>query len=85
MNPIMQSALRIEAKVLPGHKIEIDFPPDTALNTVENTIEVILLLPEKLTRSTEQSSRNPGPSVPLATIPTPIAPNLKPPIVPAFS
>ena len=51
----MQSALRIEAKVLPGHKIEIDFPPDTALNTVENTIEVILLLPEKLTRSTEQS------------------------------
>jgi hypothetical protein len=28
MNPIMQSALRIEAKVLPGNKIEIDLPPD---------------------------------------------------------
>lgn len=55
MNPIMQSALRIEAKVLPGNKIEIDLPPDTALNTVGNTIEVILLLPEKPTRSTEQS------------------------------
>ncbi|MEQ9672639.1 hypothetical protein [Coleofasciculus sp. G2-EDA-02] len=51
----MQSALRIEAKVLPGNKIEIYLPPDTALNTVGNTIEVILLLPEKPTRSTEQS------------------------------
>ena len=38
----MQSALRIEAKVLPGNKIKIDFPPDPALNTVGNTIEVII-------------------------------------------
>ncbi|MEQ8468783.1 hypothetical protein [Coleofasciculus sp. E1-EBD-02] len=52
---MMQSALRIEAKVLPGNKIEIDLPPDTALNTVGKTIEVILLLPEKPTQSTEQS------------------------------
>jgi hypothetical protein len=55
MNPMMQSALRIEAKVLPGNKIEIDLPPDPAFNTVGNTIEVILLLPEKPTQSTEQS------------------------------
>jgi hypothetical protein len=51
----MQSDLRIEAKVLPGNKIEIGLPPDTALNTVGNTIEVILLLPEKSTRSTDKS------------------------------
>ncbi|MEQ9237779.1 hypothetical protein [Coleofasciculus sp. E2-BRE-01] len=45
----------MEAKVLPGNKIEIDLPPDTVLNTAGNTIEVILLLPEKSTRSTEPS------------------------------
>lgn len=51
----MQSALRIETKVLPGNKIEIELPPDTAFNTVGQTIEVILLLPDKPTVSTDRS------------------------------
>jgi len=51
----MQSALRIETKVLPGNKLEIELPPDIALNTVGQTIEVILLLPDKPAVSTTQS------------------------------
>ncbi|NER92880.1 MAG: hypothetical protein F6J86_03330 [Symploca sp. SIO1B1] len=51
----MQSALRIETKVLPGNKIEIDLPPDIAFNTIGEIIEVILLLPDKQNVSTEQS------------------------------
>jgi len=51
----MQSALRIETKVLPGNKIEIALPPDIAFNTVGETIEVILLLPDQQTVSAEQS------------------------------
>jgi len=44
---LMQSALRIETKVLPGNKIEINLPADTALTSVGQTVEVILLLPER--------------------------------------
>ena len=51
----MQSALRIETKALPGNKIEIYLPSDIALNTVGEIIEVILLLPDKQTVSTERS------------------------------
>ena len=51
----MQSALRIETKVLPGNKIEIELPPNTALNVVGETIEVILILPDKPTGATPQS------------------------------
>ncbi|NMG11759.1 hypothetical protein DP117_34895, partial [Brasilonema sp. UFV-L1] len=43
---LMQSALRIETKVLPGNKIEINLPADTALTSVGQTVEVIVLLPE---------------------------------------
>jgi hypothetical protein len=43
----MQSALRIETKVLPGNKIEINLPADTPLTSVGQTIEVIVLLPEQ--------------------------------------
>jgi len=43
----MQSALRIETKVLPGNKIEITLPTDTPLNSVGQTVEVIVLLPEQ--------------------------------------
>ncbi|MBW4693098.1 MAG: hypothetical protein KME27_15200 [Lyngbya sp. HA4199-MV5] len=43
----MQSALRIETKVLPGNKIEISLPEATALASVGQTIEVIVLLPEQ--------------------------------------
>jgi len=42
----MQSALRIETQVLPGNKIEINLPNDTALTSVGQTVEVIVLLPE---------------------------------------
>ena len=43
----MQSALRIETKVLPGNKIEINLPADTALTSVGQIVEVIVLLPQK--------------------------------------
>ena len=43
----MQSALRIETKVLPGNKIEINLPTDTALTSVGQIVEVIVLLPEQ--------------------------------------
>ena len=43
----MQSALRIETKILPGNKIEINLPADTALTSVGQTVEVIVLLPER--------------------------------------
>jgi hypothetical protein len=43
----MQSALRIETKVLPGNKIEINLPEDTTSTSVGQTIEVIVLLPEQ--------------------------------------
>jgi hypothetical protein len=43
----MQSALRIETKVLPGNKIEISLPETAALASVGQTIEVIVLLPEQ--------------------------------------
>ncbi|MBC1237147.1 hypothetical protein [Nostoc sp. 2RC] len=45
----MQSALRIETKVLPGNKIEITLPADTLLTSVGQTIEVIVLIPQKTT------------------------------------
>ena len=51
----MQSALRIKTKVLPGNKIEIELPPETASKTLGQTIEVILLLPNQPSVSTEQS------------------------------
>lgn len=43
----MQSALRIETKVLPGNKIEINLPAGTTSTSVGQTIEVIVLLPEQ--------------------------------------
>ena len=43
----MQSALRIETKVLPGNKMEIILPADTPSNSVGQTVEVIVLLPEQ--------------------------------------
>ncbi|MBR8837928.1 MAG: hypothetical protein DSM106950_28980 [Stigonema ocellatum SAG 48.90 = DSM 106950] len=42
----MQSALRIETKILPGNKIEINLPTDTASTSVGQIVEVIVLLPE---------------------------------------
>ncbi|WP_445635169.1 SpoVT-AbrB domain-containing protein [Nostoc sp. DSM 114161] len=45
----MQSALRIETKVLPGNKIEIILPDDTLSTSVGQTIEVIVLIPQKTT------------------------------------
>jgi hypothetical protein len=51
----MQSALRIETKVLPGNKIEINLPADTPLTSVGQTIEVIVLLPEQKLDLEQQS------------------------------
>lgn len=45
----MQSALRIETQVLPGNKIEITLPADTLPTSVGQTIEVIVLIPQKTT------------------------------------
>lgn len=42
----MQSALRIETKILPGNKIEINLPDLTASTSVGQLVEVIVLLPE---------------------------------------
>ncbi len=41
---MMQSALRIETKILPGNKIEINLPADTTSTSVGQTIEVIVIL-----------------------------------------
>ena len=43
----MQSALRIETKVLPGNRIEINLPSEAVPDSVGQTIEVIIILPEK--------------------------------------
>ena len=43
----MRSELRIETKVLPGNRIEINLPADMLSSSVGQTIEVILLLPER--------------------------------------
>jgi len=43
----MQSALRIETKILPGNKIEINLPTDMLSNSVGQTVEVIVLLPDR--------------------------------------
>ena len=43
----MQSALRIETKILPGNKIEINLPKHTASTSVGQLVEVIVLLPQK--------------------------------------
>ncbi|WP_445627331.1 hypothetical protein [Nostoc sp. DSM 114167] len=51
----MQSALRIETKVLPGNKIEITLPADTLSTSVGQTIEVIVLIPEQKTTLEGQS------------------------------
>ncbi len=51
----MQSALRIETKVLPGNKIEITLPEDTLLTSVGQTIEVIVMIPEQKTTLEGQS------------------------------
>ncbi|MEH2181104.1 hypothetical protein [Nostoc sp.] len=51
----MQSALRIETKVLPGNKIEITLPDDTLSTSVGQTIEVIVLIPEQKTTLEGQS------------------------------
>lgn len=44
---LMQSALRIETKVLPGNRIEINLPSEAVPDSVGQTIEVIIILPEK--------------------------------------
>jgi hypothetical protein len=51
----MQSALRIETKVLPGNKIEITLPDDILSTSVGQTIEVIVLIPEQKTTLEGQS------------------------------
>ena len=51
----MQSALRIETKVLPGNKIEINLPVDAASTSVGQTVEVIVLLPEQKPAPENQS------------------------------
>lgn len=51
----MQSALRIETKVLPGNKIEIDLPDTTPSTSVGQTIEVIVLLSEQKPDLEQQS------------------------------
>jgi hypothetical protein len=43
----MRKELRIETKVLPGNKIEINLPADMLSSSVGQTIEVIVLLPER--------------------------------------
>ena len=43
----MRSELRIETKVLPGNKIEINLPADMLSSSVGQTVEVIVLLPER--------------------------------------
>ncbi|MBD2773650.1 hypothetical protein [Iningainema tapete] len=43
----MQSTLRIETKILPGNKIEINLPTDMLSSSVGQTVEVIVLLPEQ--------------------------------------
>ncbi|MGF1493485.1 MAG: hypothetical protein ACFBSC_13725 [Microcoleaceae cyanobacterium] len=50
----MQSAVRIETQILPGNRIEVELPMNAARNSVGQTIEVILLLPEQ-TVSNEKS------------------------------
>jgi hypothetical protein len=42
----MRSTLRIETKVLPGNKIEINLPSETVSDSVGQTVEVIIILPE---------------------------------------
>ncbi|NEP82119.1 MAG: hypothetical protein F6K39_30635 [Okeania sp. SIO3B3] len=39
--------LRVETKVLPGNKIEINLPDNTPSTSVGQTVEVIVLLPER--------------------------------------
>ena len=51
----MRSELRIETKVLPGNKIEINLPADMLSSSVGQTIEVIVLLPEQKTNLERQS------------------------------
>ena len=51
----MQSALRLETKVLPGNKIEITLPANMLSNSVGKTIELIVLLPEQKPTLTRQS------------------------------
>ncbi len=51
----MQSALRIETKILPGNRIEINLPTDTASTSVGQLVEVIVLLPEQKPAREKQS------------------------------
>ena len=51
----MQSALRIETKILPGNKIEINLPTDTNSTSVGQLVEVIVLLPEQKPAREKQS------------------------------
>lgn len=51
----MQSAFRIETKVLPGNKIEINLPADTASTSVGQIVEVIILLPDQKPAPERQS------------------------------
>lgn len=55
MDQNLRSAVRIETKVLPGNKIEVELPPDTHLNAVGQVVEVILILPESPTPAADRS------------------------------
>jgi hypothetical protein len=51
----MQSALRLETKVLPGNKIEVNLPEGTASPPVGRNVEIIVLLPEQEAFTENQS------------------------------
>jgi hypothetical protein len=51
----MQSALRLETKVLPGNKIEVNLPEGTASPPVGRNVEIIVLLPEQEAFTEDQS------------------------------
>lgn len=51
----MRSELRIETKVLPGNKIEINLSAYMLSSSVGQTIEVIVLLPEQNSSLESQS------------------------------
>lgn len=51
----MQSALRIETKILPGDKIELNLPADMLSSSVRQTVEAIVLLPEQKPALEKQS------------------------------
>ncbi|OAB59373.1 hypothetical protein AY600_00385 [Phormidium willei BDU 130791] len=47
MKPTHQSALRFEAKVLEGNRLEIQLPPEAQLDLIHDQVEVIVLFPHQ--------------------------------------